>query len=117
MKKENRVKKTDEIELIIKEKKYAFNLYFTVYKKKNIETGKFRYAMSVGKKIGNAVLRNHYKRWVRAVVDSLPLVKNLSYDVFIIVKPKALELSYQEFYKQLEYLFKKQKLIQGEKND
>ena len=26
MKKENRVKKTDEIELIIKEKKYAFNL-------------------------------------------------------------------------------------------
>ena len=108
MKKENRVKKSNEIEAIIKEKRYSYNPYFTVYKKKNNETGNFRYAMSVG---------NHTKRWVRSVVDEIMKSTNVKYDVFIIVKPKAIELEYQEFYKELEYLFKKQKLIQGEKND
>lgn len=117
MKKENRVKKSNEIEAIVKEKRYSYNPYFTVYKKKNNETGNFRYAMSVGKKIGNAVVRNHTKRWVRSVVDEIMKSTNVKYDVFIIVKPKAIELEYQEFYKELEYLFKKQKLIQGEKND
>lgn len=117
MKKENRVKKSNEIEAIIKEKRYSYNPYFTVYKKKNIETSNFRYAMSVGKKIGNAVVRNHTKRWVRSVVDEIMKSTNVKYDVFIIVKPKAIELEYQQFYKELEYLFEKQKLIQGEKND
>ena len=41
MKKENRVKKSNEIEAIIKEKRYSYNPYFTVYKKKNNETGNF----------------------------------------------------------------------------
>lgn len=110
MKKENRVKKSNEIEEIIKEKRYSSNPYFTLYKKKN-ETGCFRYAMSVGKKIGNAVERNHTKRWIRSIVDMIVTNTKISYDVFIIVKPKATSLDFNEFYKELEYLFKKQKLI------
>ena len=37
MKKQYRVKKNQEIESILKEKKYVANTYFSIYKKKNSE--------------------------------------------------------------------------------
>lgn len=117
MKKQYRVKKSNEIESILKEKHYFSNMYFSVYKRKNPETSHFRYAISVGKKIGNAVTRNRVKRQIRAIVDTMNLKIEQNTDVFIIAKGKILDLSYQEMQTQLEYLFKKQKLIKGEKND
>ena len=117
MKKQYRVKKSNEIEQIIKEKKYFSNPYYSVYKKKNTETSYFRYAISVGKKIGNAVTRNRVKRQIRAILNDLSIDMNNNVDVFIIAKVKVLDIDYQEMLKQLEYLFKKQKLIKGEKND
>ncbi len=42
---------------------------------------------------------------------------NNNVDVFIIAKEQSKSIDYKEIYKQLEYLFKKQKLLQGEKND
>lgn len=117
MKKQYRVKKSNEIEQIIKEKKYFSNAYYSVYKKKNTETSYFRYAISVGKKIGNAVTRNRVKRQIRAILNDLNIDMDNNIDVFIIAKTKILDITYQEMFKQLEYLFKKQKLIKGEKND
>lgn len=117
IKKQYRVKKSQEIELILKEKKYTSNPYFTIYKKKNGETGYFRYAISVGKKIGNAVERNRTKRRVTAVIDKLPIDLDSSTDVFIIVRPTVKDLSYDQLVKQLEYLFRKQKLLKGDKNE
>ena len=117
MKKQYRVKKSNEIEQIIKEKKFASNPYYTVYKKKNTETSHFRYAISVGKKIGKAITRNRVKRQIRAILNDLNIDLDNSVDVFIIVKVKILDINYHEMFKQLEYLFKKQKLIKGEKND
>lgn len=117
MKKQYRVKKNKEIESILKEKKSVYNPYFSIYIKKNLETSHLRYAMSVGKKLGNAVVRNKIKRQVTAIIDNLDLKLNTNTDVFIIVRPKVLELSFNEMSKQLEYLLKKHKLIKGEKND
>ncbi len=117
MKKQYRVKKSSEIEKILKEKKSFSNSYFSVYKRNNPETSHFRYAISVGKKLGNAVLRNRLKRQIRAIVDKFNLNLNLNTDVFIIAKGKLLEIDFREMQTQLEYLFKKQKLIKGEKND
>ena len=117
MQKQYRVKKSKEIESIIKAKNYCSNPYITLYKKKNSETGHFRYAISVGKKIGNAVERNRSKRLITAVIDNLNINLDLSYDVFLIARPKIKELSYDMLYKQLEYLFSKQKLLKGEKDE
>ena len=117
MKKQYRVKKSEEIENIIKEKNFKSNPYLTLYKKNNTETGHFRYAISVGKKIGNAVERNRCKRLITAVIDNLNINLESSYDIFIIARPKIKELSYSELYKQIEYLFKKHKLLKGEKDE
>ena len=118
MNKQYRVKKAQEIELIIKEKKFSANSFFVVYKRKNSETSHFRYAISVGKKIGKAVIRNKVKRQIRAIVDLIKVDTDKPYDVFIIVRPKVLQLSFEEMKENLEYLFNKQKLIiKGEKND
>ncbi len=118
MKKEYRVKKTQEIELILKEKDSRGNQYFSIYKKTNFETSHFRYAISVGKKIGNAVTRNHYKRLITAVISNLNIKLNNNIDIFIIAKPTILKLEYKDIYREIKYLLSKHKLIgEGEKNE
>ena len=107
MNKTYHVKKNTEIEAILNNKVFKNNRYFSVYKKQNIETGHFRYALSVGKKIGNAVIRNQYKRRLRAILDEVILDKSVSYDVFIIAKKPILEIDYEETKKQLSFLLKK----------
>ena len=115
MKKEYRVKKTQEIELILKDKCYQANQYYSVYKKINNETSHFRCAISAGKKLGNAVKRNKIKRLINAVLKDLNIKLDNNVDVFIIVREKAKDLTYNEIYKQIEYLFKRQNLLnQGE---
>lgn len=117
MNKQYRVKKSQEIETILNRKTYSANKYFSVYKMNNPKTSHFRYAISVGKKIGKAVVRNKVKRRITAALRELNLKLTANTDVFIIAKAKVLELTYPELLRQLEYLFTKQKLIKGEKND
>lgn len=117
MNKQYRVKKSKEIEAILKRHRVSSSPYFTIYiKEKENETNHFRYAMSVGKKIGNAVVRNQLKRQIRAVVRKFNVIPNV--DVFIVAKIKTKELSFQEIEKELMFLFRKQKLLaKGENND
>ncbi len=116
MKKEYRVKKSKDIEDILHQKKYTSNSYFIIYVKEQCETCHFRYAMSVGKKIGNAVVRNRIKRQIRSIVDN-EIIKN-GIDFFIIARPKVMQLSFEDLKKQLIFLLQKQKLlVKGEKND
>lgn len=116
MKKQYRVKNSNEIEKILKTGRYAYDSYFTVYKINNPETINFRYAISVGKKLGNAVLRNRIKRQIRAILSSLDINLNNQIDVFIIAKKSVVEIDFHKMNESLENLFKKQKLIKGEKN-
>lgn len=110
MNKQYRVKKSTEIEEILKHKKSYANKYFVVYKKENYEAKNFRYAISVGKKIGKAYLRNYVKRQVRSIIDSI-LEPSLKMDVFVVVRPNVCEISYSEMYKQILYLFNKLNIL------
>ena len=81
-------------------------LTFISYKKNNKETSHFRYAMSVNKKIGHAVVRNRLKRQVRAIIDST-FNKEQNLDMIVIVRNKFLEQDYETNLKDFKYLLNK----------
>lgn len=117
MKKEYRVKKNEEIKEILDEKKYFSNKYFTVYKKNNLKTTHFRYAISVGKKIGKAITRNRIKRQITSIIDNSNIDISSNNDIFIIVRPTVLNIDFQTMFNELNFLFRKQKLIKEKPNE
>ncbi len=117
MKKQYRVKKNTEIEAILANKKSYYNPYFSIYKMNNPKTSHFRYAISVGKKIGKAHERNYLKRKIRAALQSLNIPLDNNVDIFIIARAKAKELEYALLVEQIKNILIKLQIIKGDKND
>ena len=61
MKKKYRIKKYSEIDAVYKKRHVKNDSYFAVYQACDQNAKNFRYAMSIGKKYGNAVQRNLIK--------------------------------------------------------
>lgn len=105
MKKQYRIKKSKEIDAIIKERKSYGNKFFVVYYKEN-DHEHFRFAISIGKRYGNAVERNLIKRHIRMIFQTI--YKNLpKIDYVVVVKPQAKNLNYQERMSNLQNLITK----------
>lgn len=105
MKKFEIVKEHYEFDNIINKGKSIGNKVFSIYfLKHNEEYPKF--GIAVGKKIGNAVTRNKYKRIIRNIVDNNKLLFKKDYDYIIIIKRKCLDLSFKELNDNLSELVK-----------
>lgn len=102
MKKQFRVKKSSDIEAILKKRKMTRNAHFSIFIDKNHECTHFRYAISVPKKYGNAVMRNKIKRQIRMIIKDMPVKGHT--DLFIIVYPKANTLDFSSIKKHLYQL-------------
>lgn len=106
MKKEYRIKKSKEIETILRKKRSSGNKHYIIYVTKNLETKHFRLAMSVSKKLGNAVVRNRLKRQIKNIIhQNQNNIKN--YNIFIIARKDCIELSHKDRVKQITFLLKK----------
>ena len=103
MKKELRIKKSEEFQQIIEKKQSDLNAKFVIYHQKKKEN-KSRVGISVGKKLGNAVIRNKTKRQVRIMVVDI-LNKEYSFDAIIIVRFRYFKSNYQENFNDLKALF------------
>ena len=92
------VKDSNEFERIIKTGKIIKNRSYVLYYAKN-NLPYSRYGISVGKKIGNAVHRNKYKRRIRSIIDNLKkdYIKNRDY--IIILRGSAKDKDYQSLEK------------------
>jgi ribonuclease P protein component len=114
MKKTYRVKKNEEIGNILKGQKKQGNKNYIIYIKENSEAKHFRLAMSVSKKVGNAVVRNRGKRLIKQVFTEN---KNeiLAYDIFVIAKNNSINLTYEEVQKEICNLLKRLKVMKEEK--
>ena len=97
MKKINIVKEKKDFDRIIKNSPYKKNKYFVVYYEDS-KNSFARYGISVGKKIGNAVTRNKYKRRIRNIIDDYKKNYNNGRDYIIILRGSAKDSSYKELY-------------------
>ena len=92
------VKNARDFERIIKEGHYVKNKSFMIYYSKN-DLQYSRYGISVGKKLGNAVFRNKYKRKIRAIIDNYKKNYINIQDYIIILRGSAKDKNYQELEK------------------
>ncbi len=111
MQKSYRIKKSSEIEQVMKKGRSKANPYFIVYKCNKSDNENFRIAISVGKKIGNAVERNKIKRYIRNVTTENKQLINPHYDYFVIARKGVKELDYVTFKEKLEQLYKRMDII------
>lgn len=87
------IRKSEEIQDIIKKSKKIVNKYFIIYCRKNKDNYN-RYCVSVSKKIGKANVRNLYKRRIKDILMKNNI--NYSNDYVIILRKPILDISYQE---------------------
>ncbi len=104
MKKEYRIKKNEDFQSIIRSKQSVANKKYVVYYRRNDQH--LRVGISVGKKIGHAVVRNKTKRQVRMMIQEI-FDKNKKMDFIVIVRPYFLLSSYENNKKYLKYLYDK----------
>lgn len=95
MKKINIVKSNREFNEVINKGIKHKNTIFYLYILKN-DYKYNRYGIAVSKKIGNAVIRNKYKRQIKDIINDI-LVPNIMSDFVFIVRPNIKNLKYSEF--------------------
>ena len=106
MKKRNIVKTKRDFNNIINNGKCIKNKYYVVYSLDNNKNYD-NFGISVGKKVGNAVIRNKYKRKIRSIIDIYRKDFINSKDYIIILRSSALSISFQEMKESLILLLRK----------
>ncbi len=106
MKKEWRVKTQQEFQSIISKKQSVANKTYVLYYQP-CQHHPARFGVSVGKKLGNAVFRNKWKRQLRMLLQETIDFDQFPVDGVIIVRNNFTTQSYQENKKNLESLLDK----------
>lgn len=106
MKKINIVKNKYEFDELIKNGKRKKNDYYIIYYKEN-KFNRYRFGISVGKKLGNAVFRNKYKRKIRNIVDNNKKYYQNNLDYIIIMRKSCINSNFENMENQYIDLIKK----------
>src|SRR5690625_329103 len=115
MKKAFRVKDNKEFQSIFKNGKSFANRQLVIYYIKKPGQTHFRVGLSVGKKIGNAVMRNQIKRYLREAFISLEDKINPDLDIIIIARNPTINMDYHQIKRSLSHLLHKENLFIHEK--
>ncbi|MGD6858083.1 ribonuclease P protein component [Bacillus infantis] len=113
MKKEFRVKKNKEFQEAFKKGKSFANRQFVIYALKKTGQEHFRIGLSVSKKIGNAVVRNQIKRYVRQAFHELDATIHNEYDYVIIARKPVADMGFHEIKNSLTHVLKVGKVLRG----
>lgn len=106
MKKSEVVKNNRDFDRIIQKGQLKKNNEFIIYyDDNNLEINRF--GISVGKKIGNAVTRNYYKRVIRNICDNTNFLYSKGKDYIIIMRKGCKDLEYLSISNSFANLIKK----------
>ncbi|UCZ53253.1 ribonuclease P protein component [Bacillus shivajii] len=111
MKKENRLKKNEEFQIVFQQGTSVANRQFVVYQLKKQDQHNIRIGLSVSKKLGNAVTRNRIKRVIREVMKEYLPKLHQNYDLIIIARKPVTNMDYEEVKKSLNHVLNRAKLI------
>lgn len=111
MKKEFRIKKNQEFQEAFQKGRSFANRQFVVYALKKEGQNSFRIGLSVSKKIGNAVVRNQIKRYIRQAIFELKDQLYTGNDYVIIARKPAAEMDFFEVKKSLQHVLKVGKVL------
>ncbi|GGD02614.1 ribonuclease P [Pontibacillus chungwhensis BH030062] len=111
MKKQYRIKKNEEFQHVFKKGSSFANRQLVLYYVKKEEQPHFRIGLSVSKKIGNAVMRNQIKRYLRQAFLELEPRMEQNYDIVVIARKPTNQMNFQEIKKSLSHVLKKTNLL------
>lgn len=109
MKKKNILRKSSEFDRIIHNTKSFCYKNYIIYVEKETKDD-YHFGLSVGKKIGNAVVRNRIKRQLRAIIDE-KCYQN-GFNCIIIVKKGILNEDFISMKKNLHIALKKLNILE-----
>lgn len=114
MKKLHRLKDNRDFRRVFEEGKSFANRYLVLYHAPN-QLGFYRVGFSVSKKVGNAVVRNRVKRYLREAVRHQEIKQHLPVDFVIIARPSAADLDFDGIRNNLVHLLLKTGYIRKRK--
>ncbi|MGN0974119.1 MAG: ribonuclease P protein component [Bacilli bacterium] len=108
MKRYEMVKSHEDFNLIINKGKKLSNRYMIIFSiPKDYEKPNF--GIAVGKKVGNAVMRNKLKRQFRNIIDNNRFLFKNHHNYIIMIKKEAKNVSFADLEKELQNLLRKEK--------
>lgn len=113
MRKAYRVKSEKDFQTVFQERNSKANRQFVVYQLPKKNQHHFRVGISVGKKIGNAVVRNQIKRRIRHALrelDNEHSIKN-EVDFIIIARNPVNDMTFDEIKKSLIHVLSLSKIL------
>lgn len=111
MKKAYRIKKNDEFQRIFNVGKSFANRELVIFYIEKPGQTHFRVGLSVGKKIGNAVMRNQIKRYLRESLRSLDREIKDEYDIIIIARNPTKNMGLEQMRSSLTHLLHRERLF------
>jgi ribonuclease P protein component len=115
MKKKFRIKKNSDFQEVFQKGESFANRQFVIYVLNKPAQGYYRVGLSVSKKIGNAVMRNQIKRYIRQAFLELKDDLEIDKDYIVIARKPASEMDFFEVKKSLVHVFKRAKILQLKK--
>ncbi|GEM02136.1 ribonuclease P protein component [Halolactibacillus halophilus] len=111
MKKAYRLKSNDDFQQVFKRGTSFANRQLVLYYLPKQDQTHFRMGLSVSKKVGNAVVRNRIKRYLRQAFHELDAEIKQAHDFVIIARVPTKDLDFYEIKKSLTHVLFKSKLL------
>lgn len=111
MKKKFRIKKNEEFQQVFHKGESFANRQFVIYILPKEEQDYFRIGLSVSKKIGNAVMRNQIKRYIRQSFLEMKDDLLTQRDYVIIARKPAAQMDFHEVKSSLAHALRKGKAL------